>query len=68
MEEKANDYWEKTNTQTHTHIEFCLMSSRIGSRNNLNPNYITNLLWIQVSSNTLMVPIQGQNNFPLEGF
>lgn len=44
------------------------MSRRIGSSQNLIPNYIANLLWMQVSLNTLMVYIQGQNNFPLEGF
>lgn len=69
MEEKANGSGGKVGiTATHTQIEFCLMSSRIGSRHNLNPNYTTNFLWMQVSSNTLMVYTQGQNNFPLEGF
>lgn len=58
-----------THTQhRHTHAEFCLLSGRTGRRHNLNPYYITNLRWIQISLNTLMVYTQGQNNFPQEGF
>lgn len=51
-----------------TNTEFGLMSRRIGSKHYLNPNNITNLLWMQVSSNMLMVYTEGQNNFPLEAF
>lgn len=55
-------------TRKRTHTEFCLMSRRLDSGHNLNPNDITNLLWKQVSWNTLMVYTPRQNNFPLEGF
>lgn len=51
-----------------TNTEFCLVSRGIGSKHYLNPNNITNLLWMQVSSNTLTAYTEGQNNFPLEAF
>lgn len=42
--------------------------SRIDSKHNLNPNYNSNLLWMEVSSYKLMGYTEGQNNFPLEAF
>lgn len=42
------------------------MSRGIGSKHHLNP--ASNLVWMQVSSNTLTVYTEGQNNFPPEAF